>query len=479
MKNTNAQLNIPLKSAASEEKHAQQSLVIQAFSLLASSLEHQFFQAAATDLATNLAIKLSCERVSIGLAQNKQLRICAMSHSARWDKRTNLVQSINAAMDESCDQETTIIYPPPAKDANKKYSKAHKKLSDFQNGAALCTIPLANEGRIMGAITLERAKTHRFTTSSVQLVELVAVIAGPLLEMKHQEERWILKKNWDSLRDFFQKIIGHGHVKTKLYSVVLLALIVFFSVASTTHRISADSVVEGSIQRTVSAAEDGFIESSTLRAGDQVEENQLLAKLDDSDLQLEIEKLENRRNELNHEYQEALVQHERVKVSLINIKIEKTNNELKIIKEKLSRLQVTAPFKGIIIEGDLTQSLGMPIKKGDAMFKIAPLNDYRVIMKVNESDIGHIKEKQKGSLTLTGLPNKEFTLTVSSITPVSIAKDGSNFFHVEAELKAPDPLMRPNMKGVSKIETGEKKLFWILTHRIVDWLRIKTWSLLP
>jgi len=442
-------------------------------------LENPNYQAAATDLSTNLATKLQCEQVCIGLAKRKRLNVSAMSHSARWDKRTNLVQLINAAMDESCDQETTIVFPVPAKDAKKKFATAHKKLSDANNSATVCTVPLANEGVVTGAITLERSSANRFQPSSIQLLELVAVIAGPLLEMKRLEERWIGSKLWESFFGMFGKIVGPGHFKTKLYFLCFSGLIILSYFATGIHHVTADSVLEGRIQRTISASADGFIASSFVRAGDSVSANQVMAKLDDKDLTLSKMKLKNQKNQLEHEYQDALVQHERVKISVLSIKINQIDTELNLINEQLDRLQAIAPFDAYIIEGDLTQALGMSVKRGDVMFKIAPLNEYRVILSVNEEDISFVKESQLGKLTLTGLPNKFFNIKVEKITPISIAKDGQNIFQVEAMLYASDSQLRPNMKGVSKIEIGERKLIWIWTHKLVDWFIIKSWSLVP
>jgi hypothetical protein len=32
------------------------------------------------------------------------------------------------------------------------------------------------------------------------------------------------------------------------------------------------------------------------------------------------------------------------------------------------------------------------------------------------------------------------------------------------------------MQGVAKIDAGEQRLGWILTHEIVDWLRLWVWA---
>ena len=94
-------------------------------------------------------------------------------------------------------------------------------------------------------------------------------------------------------------------------------------------------------------------------------------------------------------------------------------------------------------------------------------------------DIAAPAEGQQGELALTALPGETLPLTVERITPVSIAEEGRNYFRVEAHLDEPVPGLRPGMEGVAKIDVGRRSLIWIWTHGLTDWLRLKTWTLLP
>jgi hypothetical protein len=68
---------------------------------------------------------------------------------------------------------------------------------------------------------------------------------------------------------------------------------------------------------------------------------------------------------------------------------------------------------------------------------------------------------------------------VEQITPISTPQEGRNFFRVEARLQSSAQRVRPGMEGVGKIEVGERKLIWIWTHSLVDWLRLSIWKWLP
>ena len=77
------------------------------------------------------------------------------------------------------------------------------------------------------------------------------------------------------------------------------------------------------------------------------------------------------------------------------------------------------------------------------------------------------------------MPGERFDFTVSKITPVNEAKDGRNYFRVEAQLQSDTGRLRPGMEGVGKISIEERKIVWIWTRSLVDWVRLTLWSWAP
>src|SRR5207237_9847082 len=144
--------------------------------------------------------------------------------------------------------------------------------------------------------------------------------------------------------------------------------------------------------------------------------------------------------------------------------------QLALVDEQLARTEIVAPFDGVLVSGDLTQSLGAPLERGQVMLELAPLDAYRVVLQVDEHDLAPVKLGQKGELILTALSGERYAFVVSKITPVASAKDGRNLFRIEAELAAKAaPRLRPGMEGIAKIEIGEHRLGWIWSHRLLDW----------
>ena len=123
--------------------------------VVASAAAHDRFVAAGTALATDLATRLACDRVSIGFMHAGQIRIDAVSHSAQFKERTNLMRAIATAMDEAVDQNTTVAVPPTP-GSSPLVRRAHDALVDEHGSGACCTVVMTSLGKPAGAITLER-----------------------------------------------------------------------------------------------------------------------------------------------------------------------------------------------------------------------------------------------------------------------------------------------------------------------------------
>ena len=243
--------------------------------------------------------------------------------------------------------------------------------------------------------------------------------------------------------------------------------------------VSSDSFLEAGICRAVVAPQQGFIASSAVRAGDLVEKGDLLATLDDRDLLLEQRKWRSQRAQLLKEYRQALAGYDRAEVAILKAKRTQAEAQLQLVEQQLQRTTLVAPFSGLVTSGDLSQSLGSPVERGEVLFEVAPTDTYRVVLKVDDRDIGLLTRGQQGQLKLSGLPNQTIGIKVERLTPVATSSEGRNYFRVEAIMDSQSDLMRPGLDGVAKIVIGEEKLLWILSRRLVEWFRMFTWNRLP
>jgi RND family efflux transporter MFP subunit len=468
-----------LEAFARRSRFGAADRLVTVLDLIATSLHFDRFQLAATAVATDMSRALKCERVSIGFLKGKHSRVHALSHSASFGEKANIIRAIEAAMDESIDQQASIVYPAIATDTI-QITRAHEQLArDYESGS-ICTVPMVGGSRILGALVFERPGHEPFNAQTLRLCEHIAALLGPLLEVKRRDDRWLIQKSWDSLQNYGKKLVGPRHTGLKLVSSVLLFLLLFFSLVDGEYRVTADARLEGEIQRAISAPLSGYISDAHFRAGDLVKKGDVLFSLDDRDLWLERLRAAGEHSQYSREYSEAVAKRDRAQTNILTAKIEQAEAQIELIEEQLTRTKVAAPFDGVIVTGDLSQSLGAPVERGDVLFQVAPLDSYRVLLQVNERDVGDVVENLSGTLVLSSLPGEELPFIVEKITPVAVAEQGSNFFIVEARfINTPSPLLRPGMEGVGKIEIEPRKLIWILTYKIIHWMRMFIWSWWP
>lgn len=447
--------------------------------LIASAVEHEDFQAAAMALVTRMATSLECDRVSLGFIGRRHVRVAAMSHTADFGKQTNLVRSIGAAMDEAVDQQSSIVYPQQPDDGTPFVTRVHAELDRQHGSGAVCTVPMRIKGKPLGAITLERTAQRPFDPKTVELCEMVAALAGPILDTKRAEQRWLIRKAATSFARQLERLFGPGYLIRKLVVLTLVAIVIFFSFFMVDYRVVAPVVIEGAVQRVVAAPFDGYVKEAPVRPGDIVKEGELLCRLDDRELNLEHLRLSTEREQLSKQFQEAMANHERAQMRILKAKIDQTVARIFLIEEQLKRSQIAAPFDGLIVSGDLSQSLGAPVDRGQELFKIAPLDAYRVIAEVDERNIQDIKLEQHSELIMPSMPGEVFAFVIEKITPVSTAKEGRNYFRVEGRMEQSTTRLRPGMEGISKITIDRRKLIWVWTHELINWLRLQLWRWMP
>jgi multidrug resistance efflux pump len=439
-------------------------------------LSHTSFSAAAGAFVTELAGTLRCDRVSLGSLTGAYARVVAISHGAELEAREALARSIGAAMDEAIEQGAVLAVPAAAEaGAAPQITLAHEGLARAHS-TAVCTIPLIDSGNIIGALLLERRANNPFTSEEIALCEQIACMVGPVLQLKQALERSLRERFIGVVRAASERLLGPGHLGTKICvhgGVVLLAALTFVPVE---YRVGAPARLEGSTQRALTAPSDGFLNRAYARPGETVKAGQVLIELAEQDLQIERRRWAAEVAQHDDAYGAALARADRAQLVVEHAKSAEARAQLDLIDQQLARTKIVAPFDGIVLEGDLTQSLGAPVQRGETLLKLAPNDKLRLIVEADERDIGLIAPGALGTFAPAALPSMRVRFRIDRITPMALTADGRNYFEVEAALGAYDAALRPGLRGIAKIDAGKRSKAWIWTHRVVEWLRLKLWA---
>ena len=450
----------------------QQELALQ----IVTSVENQpSTLAACIETVDKLAQAFACERVSIGLKDGLSIKLQAISQTPSFEANSPLARHLEANLSEACEQKRTLSYPN-VMGKDQQYT-AHLNLRKHHGSTALLTVPLIRADEVLGAICFEQQASALFDATIARQCESIAQLIRPVLEHQIDQEQPLSTHVRSASKRWLASIFGPRKLKTRL----ILAAICFFLAATAnidvTYNISAPASIKGAVQQIIVAPQAGYVKNSTLRAGDEVSKGQLMATLEDRTIQLEQQKFEGQKSQITQQYHAALAQQDRIEIGKLKAELDQIDADIALTEQALSRTAIKAPFDGVVISGDLTQSLGTPIELGQELFEIAPLENYRVLLETPERDIGKIAEGQTGHLIISAFPEQTFDFQVSQIVPLAASNASGSYFQVEATLSEPSELLRPGMSGHGKVEAGERSLLWIWTHRLTENMRILAWSL--
>lgn len=434
--------------------------------------EDKFLKAAMV-LCNELNGRFKTSQVGLGWVRGGHVVLRTLSNTQRFQKKTDVVQRLQWAMEECADQNEEIVFPKPPDD-NYIY-REHEKYLNFSGMDAGVSLPLRVDGEPVGVVTLERADLP-FSSGEVKALRLLCDLASRRIHELEQKSQWFGRRMLRATKKALGYVFGFEHTWTKLAVVVAACAIAALFLWPWFYRAEGNITLKTDTLLHIPAPFDGFIDQVHVSNGDIVDEGEVLLSLDRRELLLqESESLakikrfqtEARTNTSMGRFNDG---------NLARISLQEEEVRLAMIRHRLALSDTRAPFSGVIVEGDLKEKIGAPVSKGDPLFKIARLDDMHLRIEVDERDIHEIEVGAEGEFAFSSRPDIKYTFTVDKIEPSAVPKQEGNVFVLKASLnQPPDDWWRPGMNGVAKIDVGERTIFWVLTHRLVDFLRMKLW----
>jgi multidrug resistance efflux pump len=291
-----------------------------------------------------------------------------------------------------------------------------------------------------------------------------------------QYDRWFGSRLAAATKEKLAKVLGPEHTWAKVLAILIVAALIVLFFVPVTYRVEGNFIVRSEDVSYLTAPFDGYISESFVRAGDVVEKDAKLVALDTSELLLDESAALSDMNRYLREAEKA-----RASGALADMRIslalaDQSKARLELIRYRLGRAVIRVPFAGVVVEGDLRDRLKAPVKQGDALLKIAKIDTLFVEAEIDERDIHEILGRSNGEIAFVTQPKLKYPVKVTRIEPAAMPKKDGNFFKVRCEFVGnPQTWWRPGMSGVCKLNVEKRSLFWIISHRTVDFLRLKLW----
>jgi len=442
--------------------------------LVADVVHHADFVAASLALVNGLAARFDLAFAALVRTKDGGATLGALSHVDRFDRSSEFVERVEKAALEVLKHDRLLSWSdfatpvPPTAGAGDKLAVATAL-------NRMTAVPLHDEAGETTFVMLLSSNREPLDSDALDRIQFGLDIVEPRLLDLHGRGLGALVRARERLRETLARLLGPEHLWLKAgglaFSLLLLCSLVF----KLPYRVDAASELSTDSTRVISAQFDGHIDKVFVSAGDDVAQGQPMATLDTRELVQQRMENVNDLSRFEAEVSKAQAAGALADAEINQARADEAKARIEQLDDLVTQANCVAPFKGVVVEGERRDLLNAPIKKGDRIFKIAKVEGLYLMLAVSERDIRDVAVGSTGEVMLLSRPDEQIRFRVASINPVGQVKgqEGNQFIVHAVVDQAAQPWWRPGMTGVAKVDAGRRQIFWMLTHRLVDFIRMK------
>ncbi|MEM6279722.1 MAG: efflux RND transporter periplasmic adaptor subunit [Verrucomicrobiota bacterium] len=413
---------------------------------------------------------VGCEQVAIGFGNENRFRLAALSGTSKHDQRGHNVDLIQRAMREAAGVKTPVYWPPEVElPGEVMLSGNHDELLNSLGADAFVAIPMFSRDEVVEGVWLCSWR-GRLTglKRSWDLLETLTPELAVVSDLIRRSKPRGFRAKWSA---FWKKA---SWFKKWGIPVLITAFISIFFLPFD-FKIGAECRVQPVGTRFVATPFNGVMEEAFVKPGDIVEKGQLLARLDGREIRWRLAELKTQRDSQRKLAAEAIARDDVLSTQLANLEAEGLEIEIELLEWRSENLEVRAPIEGLVLSGNLENSLGVPVEMGQKLFEIAPIDSLRLELAIADSESARVEKGMPVSVRLEAHNTRLYTSEVSEVYPVAEVQEEKNVFVAFADLENTEGDLRPGMRGRARVEVGRAPLGWILFRKPIEFLRMSLW----
>lgn len=431
------------------------------------------FLRAAFGLCNQLAVRFGCDRVCLGWFEGAYVRLVAVSHVEKFDRRANAARDLETAMEEAATQDAEVGWPVQTQ--HSLITRAHEVYARAQGATHLLSLPLRIDGEVCAVLSFERSDAALDAHECFELRLIAEACARPLRLLRHKD-RWFGARALAAARRWRDALLGPSYTAWKLAGFGLAALAVLLAVLPWPYRIESPIALRSTDIVFVPAPFDGYLRQVHVEVGDATGVGTPLIELDTRELVLEESMAVADELRYAREAEKAQAARQLADMQIALARQQQSSAKLELIRHQIASAQVKAPFAGVVVEGDLRKNLGAAVRKGDLLLKLAHTANLYLELEVDQVDIHEVSPGMTGAFAFVGRPDLRYPIQVERVDPAATMREGRNIYLVRARIDTPpEAWWRPGMGGAARLDAGDRPAIWIMTHRTVRFLRQVFW----
>ncbi|HEX6929885.1 MAG TPA: efflux RND transporter periplasmic adaptor subunit, partial [Gammaproteobacteria bacterium] len=211
---------------------------------------------------------------------------------------------------------------------------------------------------------------------------------------------------------------------------------------------SGTATLEAERDADVVAKVGGVLEKLFVEEGTRVKAGEVLAKIDDARLRLEVARAEANLAQLEQEYRRNKELHEAKLVSAeayekLGFALAAMRADLDLARLQLDYTEIRAPFDGIVAKRHV--KIGNMIAQNTPVFRVTTYDPLITRLYVPERELNKLTDGQPAELRVDALPGQTFVGVVDRVSPVVDA--GTGTFTVTVAVNDTGGKLKPGMFG--------------------------------
>ncbi len=438
--------------------------------LLGSAAGGLDFPECSRRLANHLKETLSCDLVAVSVRNWRGHRIAAVSGEiGPEDSHSPGRRALLSHLSEAIRAKRSLVSIREGKGGVVKRGEAALSLRDCFDPAVSIAEPLLDrEGRVHGAWVFLWNETPEELDERKALISAASLEVAPLVTLLQSGKP-------GRLAGTVLRMWKRGSLSARRIIVGVGLALLAAGLYPHPYPVRATCELQPVMRRVIAAPFDGLLMRSRAKAGDLVKAGDLLAEMDGREIRSQLAEAMAERERALRESDQALAAGEIAPSRVAALEAEALSHQIETLEYRKSHLEVRSPIDGIVLQGNWERSEGAPLRIGDAMFEIGPLDRFVSEVSVPATEVSLVQKGAGVTVRLESGTGGTLKGKIGRISPKSQQRDDANVFVCEVAIDNHDGSLRAGLKGKAKIEGPRRPLLWAWLRRAWLSLRYVAW----
>lgn len=239
--------------------------------------------------------------------------------------------------------------------------------------------------------------------------------------------------------------------------------------------VSIPSTVDATNRRIITAPFTTLVQQALVKDGTRVAADTPVVQLNTRDLDLELTGLQSDRASAVIEREAARMSGNAAALRNGEIAVERLDARIALLHARKDSATLTAPIAGIIVLGDLTQSVGSTVRQGDPLLEVVDPSRLTLSLTIPDTHLGKLSPGDTGRFRPDFDPTLSAPATVETISPAIDLTTELPTAPATAQFDPAPKGLRPGVRGVFQTSDRYTPVALVFYRNLRDWLMLRLW----